>query len=864
MKSRLYLTLPLLCAGIMSAAHGSNLTSRDKPANNTFLPQLNAVATTLSDSQSGADYFQTLVSRADFEALAARSDQPGAQSIREVKYLIMDVDSDNPKLYFFNTEKYPYHYAFATEGLGYSGSLSEFNSSTYFRDDRTHLAGSILAHDHYSSDEGVDGLYTVQFWPVDPVTPELTDKAYNMIAEQMTFAPGQLRYYPASDVQLDIYNANQGYFESAGVEVIQSEQLFANIAFSILNQGQGYGRLRVVNPGDPVPSVSDVVIYTYIPNDLAHVAGIITDSPQTPLSHINLKAKQNNTPNAYMRDAVNDPQVAPLIGELVKYEVTGDGIVLEAATQEAVDTWLESVRPDPQTPQSDLSVTEPTLLSELGNADWIRFGAKAANVAELANALQELESEYGHQMVPRGYAVPFSMYNDYMNLPRCQELEESEQGNLVPDGKYRALCDGDRPTEVRYTDRNALSVSLFNLAAPQILPAGTRDMALTLDNANGLVLLMRDVTHDRWLLNPLSFTDPVLSESGSGEYRELNISYQREDGKKTVSISGNTDFELEVFVLALWSADAELAITDTRDLPADYYLERSYFEQIEAIMADESFQASPDVRDTMLKSFRKEVEKGEVTAQMHGKLEAMRSFWDPQGAPYSKNIRLRSSTNNEDLAGFNGAGLYESNTHKPDEGDIADSVKKVWASLWTHRAFEERRFYRIDHFKTYMGVLAHESYGDEQANGVAVTKNIYDENWEGYYVNVQYGEISVTNPEPIITSEGEVSSVPDEFLLAHLLAGDDPYNPDHWWWAQQYIRHSNVETVYDQPVMTQNVLTDEETVQLRKAMQAIQGHFRPIYEGGRSFAMDIEFKITATGDGSRGHLEVKQARPWID
>ena len=48
-----------------------------------------------------------------------------------------------------------------------------------------------------------------------------------------------------------------------------------------------------------VPS-SDLVVLRYIPNDLTHVAGVITETPQTPLSHINLKAKQNNMPNAYI------------------------------------------------------------------------------------------------------------------------------------------------------------------------------------------------------------------------------------------------------------------------------------------------------------------------------------------------------------------------------------------------------------------------------------------------------------------------------------------------------------------------------------------------------------------------------------
>ena len=136
-----------------------------------------------------------------------------------------------------------------------------------------------------------------------------------------------------------------------------------------------------------------MVVYTYIPNDLAHVAGIITDSPQTPLSHINLKAKQNKTPNAYMKDAINHPAIVPLIGELVHYQVTGDGVLIEAATQEQVDAWQESIRPEPQTPESDLSVWDPIPLSELGNADWVKVGAKAANVAELAKALAPLEQQ---------------------------------------------------------------------------------------------------------------------------------------------------------------------------------------------------------------------------------------------------------------------------------------------------------------------------------------------------------------------------------------------------------------------------------------------------------------------------------------
>lgn len=851
MKYGLCWALPLFCLSGFSQS--------------TPLPSTSPHALSLVDSQAlqAPDYLTQITSRTDFEMLAALSDQPGAQSIREVKFLITDLDTSSPKLYLFNTKLHNFHYYFARDVLGYAGSVGEFNAQTYFRDDRKNIAGSLLAHDHYTSEEGVQGLYTLQFWPVDPVTPDLTAKAYKMISEVMPFAEQQLAYFPASDIQLALYLDNQGIFEQAEVSVIQSEALFANIDFSILNPGEGYGRLRVIGPGDSVPSVNDVVVYTYIPNDLAHVAGIITDSPQTPLSHINLKAKQNKTPNAYIKDAINHPAIAPLIGELVHYQVTGDGVLIEAATQEQVDAWQESIRPEPQTPESDLSVWDPIPLSELGNADWVKVGAKAANVAELAKALAPLEQQYGHQMVPRGYAIPFAMYDEYMSIPRCQGLEKDDNGNLIPDGKYRDFCEESRPTSVPHVQSNLLSTSWLSLSTPLSFSAGTTDVDIELKDADGLTLMVKDVTNGQWLLHPFAFTGAALSREGTTSYQGIDFVFERDEDSKRLQIKGTSEFAYEVSLFSWIGKEAELSVTQTKALPESFNTAKSYYDQISEIMADEDFQSSPDVREEVLDDFRKEVKKGQVTQAMKDKVEAIRLFWDADGE-YRHNIRLRSSTNNEDLQGFNGAGLYESNTHKTDEGDMIDSVKKVWASLWTHRAFEERRFYRIDHLKTYMGVLAHESYGDEQANGVAVTKNIYDENWEGYYVNVQHGEISVTNPEPIDTREGIKSSVPDEFLLANLLQGDDPRNPDHWVWTQQYIRHSNVETVYDQPVASKTVLLDDEVVELREAMRAIQMHFWPIYGWESGFAMDIEFKITATEDSSRGHLEVKQARPWID
>ena len=83
--------------------------------------------------------------RPTFEALARRDDVPGALAAREMKILIIGVDTPAPALYFLNTNTFPFHYDFADQALHIGIGLAEFNARTYFRDDRSNLAGTIVA-----------------------------------------------------------------------------------------------------------------------------------------------------------------------------------------------------------------------------------------------------------------------------------------------------------------------------------------------------------------------------------------------------------------------------------------------------------------------------------------------------------------------------------------------------------------------------------------------------------------------------------------------------------------------------------------------------------------------------------------------
>ena len=175
-----------------------------------------------------------------------------------------------------------------------------------------------------------------------------------------------------------------------------------------MNAGEGYGRLQVLEPDDR-PNPRDIVLYETLPIELSRVAGIISTVPQTPLSHVNLRAIQNGVPNAFVLDVFDKPGIDDLTGSYVRYVVTDSGWDLRAATFEEVETHYEASRPaHTQIPECDLTVTEIKRLSEISFDDSDALGVKATNVAEL----RKLGLPEG--TVPDGFAIPFYFYDEFM------------------------------------------------------------------------------------------------------------------------------------------------------------------------------------------------------------------------------------------------------------------------------------------------------------------------------------------------------------------------------------------------------------------------------------------------------------------
>lgn len=131
-------------------------------------------------------------------------------------------------------------------------------------------------------------------------------------------------------------------------------------------------------------------------------------------------------------------------------------------------------------------------------------------------------------------------------------------------------------------------------------------------------------------------------------------------------------------------------------------------------------------------------------------------FADHQG------LRFRSSSNVEDAEGFNGAGLYTSNTGylHADRLDVSlqdktveNAILETWASYWGAEAFEERRLANVAHLSGAMGLVVHPNFPDdlEDSNGVFTYTILPAGHPEGAAIlemNVQEGALSVTNPPP--------------------------------------------------------------------------------------------------------------------
>ncbi|MFV8754707.1 PEP/pyruvate-binding domain-containing protein [Nannocystaceae bacterium ST9] len=424
----------------------------------------------------------------------------------------------------------------------------------------------------------------------------------------------------------------------------------------VYNPGLIAGRLRKV-PRDPVRAAAlfaeadedAILLMPAVPDELPSGRGLITATPQTPLAHVNLLARNRGIPNAYLGGSYDDPNLDQLsrVHAPVVVLAEADTLRIEPISEEEYARYLGLVRQRPP--------------------ELVRIDVDA---------------------------LAWTMSLDSLSVDAMPELRPAIGGKAAG---FLALLEAkpQRPALHRPSPAIAITVRAYaQHLAPLRATIGTvlQDPRFTADARLRLLML-----------------------EGRKAFAE------QFPGERQVA----------------WLAELE------RDHPP----ERADRDPIAWLLRADGIQ----------KAIRDQPIDGTAAAAIEQTLRT--SF--AELAP-TQGLRFRSSSSIEDIEGFNGAGLYASNTgflapelqadEKDKKHDFAWALRKTWASYWTFPAFEERRLAGIDHLAGHMGVLVHPRFDDaiEQANGVVTL------GWSPargdrpetsvMLVNVQYGELSVANP----------------------------------------------------------------------------------------------------------------------
>ncbi len=269
-------------------------------------------------------------------------------------------------------------------------------------------------------------------------------------------------------------------------------------------------------------------------------------------------------------------------------------------------------------------------------------------------------------------------------------------------------------------------------------------------------------------------------------------------------------------------------------IPLYYYdkfmKDNGLYAMIDGFLSDDTFNNNPTVRQELLRDLRNAMMMGQIDQDLQDQLRAKfaKDYTGTDGKPII--MRLRTSTNSEDLAGFPCAGCYNSQSGDPANWEsVLDGMRMAYSTAWLFRTFEERSYYRVDHKKVGMGLLVHHKYINEIANGVAITANPYDltqSDATTYFVNTAYGGVN-----SVVALPTGVTS--DQFLYFVGAPGNNI----------NYLQRTNQPL----PAGSEHVLTPKQVNALGTALTLLNNVFRKAYTDQPTgwYAMDVEFKFCA-------------------
>jgi pyruvate, water dikinase len=323
---------------------------------------------------------------------------------------------------------------------------------------------------------------------------------------------------------------------------------------------------------------------------------------------------------------------------------------------------------------------------------------------------------------------------------------------------------------------------------------------------------------------------------------------------------------------------------------ADFMAATGLAGRVESLLADPTIAADARARRVALERLRDDIEAAMVPpALLDNVRRAARTAFSDGYAKLP--LRFRSSSNAEDGEVVSGAGLHDSARGcfaddddadttgpsaclAPDEradleaellrrnaeflahpekrwlgemisdlsGDltkersVARALKKVFASLWNERAFEERAYYGIDQRTVFMAIAVHPSFVLEKVDAVAITNLPGASGPPFYRVVSQIPSIGVVRP----VDPGAVAEV------VTFSRGPDG-------------KPTDIKTVTPSSLAPGPLWTDARLAELASKLFTVQDYFAAhTYPQRMPLSLDVEIKLDRNDV-----VVIKQARPYL-
>lgn len=254
---------------------------------------------------------------------------------------------------------------------------------------------------------------------------------------------------------------------------------------------------------------------------------------------------------------------------------------------------------------------------------------------------------------------------------------------------------------------------------------------------------------------------------------------------------------------------------------------------------------NPELVRTHLERIRQHILQGNLSRlnlrTILAQIEARLLKQHPTTKGKNLKLRFRSSSNAEDNKDFSGAGLYESHFayYSPGGGiaskseeDIANAIKRVWASTWNPEAYYARQRAGIDQATVRMGILVHPSYRKEESTGVV------------YYHGPNDIEISVNDGNENVQNPRIAGLTPESHRF---LDGKHSFTPSSCF-----------------ALSGKDILSSKDRKKLQTLLDIVVPNFQAFHAKHKVTSVDIEFKVMERRDSSGDKEDVvmlKQIRP---